>query len=232
MHIRCYATTTISNLLCALAGILVFVLPISATQADERQVAFLGVWILNDELSDDPRPRLGMTGSDGERGRRGRGGWFGPSGGGFGGRGLGGRRGHDGDRSGPEEMAERRAALQDAMRDLMTAARRITIVGTRDEILLTYNDGRVVRLLPDGREHAGVAGTSMRVARTTRWDDKILVTDIELKGRVKFEIERSYEVRNGESGRQLIIISRFAGEPFGGEKREFRRIYNAENPSR
>ena len=118
------------------------------------------------------------------------------------------------------------------MRDLMTAARRMTIIGTRDEILLTYNDGRVVRLLPDGRAHAGVAGTSMRVTRTTRWDDEILIADIELEGRVKFEIERSYEVRNGESGRQLIVISRFDSSPFGGEEREFRRIYDAENPSR
>ncbi|GIS98034.1 MAG: hypothetical protein CM1200mP25_2710 [Acidobacteriota bacterium] len=45
----------------------------------------------------------------------------------------------------------------------------------------------MVRLLPDGREHAGLAGTSMRVTRVTQWDDTTLVTEIQLDSRVKLK---------------------------------------------
>ena len=51
-----------------------------------------------------------------------------------------------------------REAMQSAMEDLTTAARRMTVVETEREVLLTYADGRV-RLIPDDREHAGIAGT-------------------------------------------------------------------------
>jgi hypothetical protein len=117
------------------------------------------------------------------------------------------------------------------MRDLMSVPRRMTITGTRDEVLVRHGDGRVIRLLPDGREHAGLAGSRMRLTRTTRWDSATLITDIELEGRLSFEGEQTYEVRNGEAGKQLIVTSRFWGGPFREEEREFRRIYDVENPS-
>ena len=173
-----------------------------------------------------------ISGSD--RDRRGRGGGFGaPGGGGFGGRrgGFGGRDG-DGNRPAPEDIAERRTGIQEAMRDLMSVPRRMTITGTRDEVILRHDDGRVIRLLPDGREHAGLAGSRMRLTRTTRWDSAALITDIELEGRLRFEVEQTYEVRNGEAGKQLIVTSRFGGGPFREEEREFRRIYDVENPSK
>ena len=86
-------------------------------QDPEREHAIQGVWVLNDELSDDPRPALG---SDGERGQGRRGsaarGGRGPGGGGVGGfgggrgggRGGGGRGGggRGGNRPDPEDMAE------------------------------------------------------------------------------------------------------------------------------
>jgi hypothetical protein len=210
--------TMVSGVLCALAGILVLVLPISATQADERHAAFLGAWVLNAELSDDPQE---ISGSDRDRGGRG---------GGFGGRrgGFGGRDG-DGNRPAPEDIAERRTGIQEGMRDLTSVPRRMTISGSQDEVILTYDDGRVIRLLPDGREHAGLAGSRMRLTRTTRWDSATLITDIELEGRLRFEVKQTYEVRNGEAGKQLIVTSRFGGGPFREEEREFRRIYDAEN---
>lgn len=203
-----------------------YTMPVSATQADERQVAFLGTWVLNAELSDALRPRPETSGSG--RDQRGRGGGFGGRDGGRGG-GFGGRGG-DGDRANPRDVAEGRTGIQEAMRDLMSAPRRMTISGTRDEVILTYDDGRVIRLLPDGREHAGLAGSSMRLTRTTRWDSVTLNTDIELEGRLRFEVEQTYEVRNGEASKQLIVTSRFAGGPFRDEEREFRRVYDAQNP--
>ena len=192
----------------------------------------LGTWVLNDDLSDALPPRAEM--SKGNRGRRG-GGFAGPGGGfgGPGGGGLGGRRGGFGGRAGgrvlPEDRALRRAGLQEAIKDLTTAPRRVTIDGIPEAIVLTYNDRRVVRLLPDGREHAGLAGTSMRVTRVTQWDDTTLVTEIQLDSRVKFEIEQTYHVHDGEYGLQLVVTSRFNGGPFGRKTREIRRVYDAEN---
>ncbi len=230
-----YGTKSVS---CSLAGAfvvaLVCVMPIGAGQVEERHEGLLGTWVLNDELSDALPPRAEM--SKGNRGRRGRGGGFSGPGGGFGGPGggvLSGRRGGFGGRNGgrptPEDLSSRRAGLQEAIKDLTSAPRRMIITGNPKEIVLTYNDRRVVRLLPDGREHAGLAGTSMRVTRVTQWDDATLVTEIQLDSRIKFEIEQAYEVYDGEDGLRLIVTSRYDGGPFGRETREIRRIYEAEH---
>ena len=216
----------------ALIVVVVCVMPLGAGQVDEQHEVLLGTWVLNDDLSDALPPRTEM--SKGNRGRRG-GGFSGPGGGfgGPGGGGLGGRRGGFGGRTGgrvpPEDRALRRAGLQEAIKDLTTAPRRMTIGGTPEEIVLTYNDRRVVRLLPDGREHAGLAGTSMRVTRVTQWDDATLVAEIQLDSEVKFEIEQNYRVHDGEDGLQLVVTSRFNGGPFGRETREIRRVYDGEN---
>ena len=201
------------------------------TQEGERTIQ--GVWVLNNELSDDPRATLGNEGSRGQ-GRRGpsAGGGRGPGGGdgfgGFGGgRGGGFGNGRGGDRPDPEEMAETREAMQSAMEDLMTAARRLTIVETEREVLLTYDDGRVVRLIPDDREHAGIAGSSMQVTRRTTWNGETLVTQIELQSRMALKLEQTYEVRL--DGQQLVITSTFEGERFGNdEDNELRRVYDRE----
>jgi len=216
----------------ALIVVVVCVMPLGAGQVDEQHEVLLGTWVLNDDLSDALPPRTEM--SKGNRGRRG-GGFSGPGGGfgGPGGGGLGGRRGGFGGRTGgrvpPEDRALRRAGLQEAIKDLTTAPRRMTIGGTPEEIILTYNDRRVIRLLPDGREHAGLAGTSMRVTRVTQWDDATLVAEIQLDSEVKFEIEQKYRVHDGEDGLQLVVTSRFNGGPFGRETREIRRVYDGEN---
>ena len=216
----------------ALIVAVVCVMPLGAGQVDEQHEVLLGTWVLNDDLSDALPPRTEM--SKRNRGRRG-GGFSGPGGGfgGPGGGGLGGRRGGFGGRTGgrvpPEDRALRRAGLQEAIKDLTTAPRRMTIGGTPEEIVLTYNDRRVIRLLPDGREHAGLAGTSMRVTRVTQWDDATLVAEIQLDSEVKFEIEQKYRVHDGEDGLQLVVTSRFNGGPFGRETREIRRVYDGEN---
>ena len=216
----------------ALIVLVVCVLPLGAGQVDELPEALLGTWVLNDDLSDVLPPRAEM--SKGNRGRRG-GGFSGPGGGfgGPGGGGLSGRRGGFGGRTGgrvpPEDRASRRAGLQEAIKDLTTAPRRMTITGTSKEIVLTYNDRRVVRLLPDGRKHAGLAGTSMRVTRVTQWDDATLVTEIQLDGEIKFEIDQTYHVYDDGDGLQLVVTSRFNGGPFGRDTREIRRVYDGKN---
>ena len=121
----------------------------------------------------------------------------------------------------------------------------MTIVETAREVLLTYDDGRVVRLIPDDRDHAGIAGRSMQVTRRTTWNGDTLVTRIELQSRMALRagghavgdegadddrtanIERSYTVRL--DGQQLVIVSTFDGERFQtDEDREVRHIYDKE----
>ena len=120
-----------------------------------------------------------------------------------------------------------REAMQSAMEDLMTAARRMTVMETEREVLLTYDDGRVVRLIPDDREHAGIAGSFMQVKRRTKWNGDKLLTRIELQSRMKLTLEQTYEVLF--DGQQLVITSTFEGERFGNdEERELRRVYDRE----
>ena len=185
-------------------------------QTPEGDRAIQGVWVLNDELSDDPRARFGSMA--GEEGRQGRGGGRG----GFGGVGGGG-----GDRPSPEEMAERREAMQSAMEDLMTAARRMTVVEGEREVTLTYADGRVIRLIPDDKEHAGIAGDSMQVSRRTKWDGEKLVTQIELQGRMSLEIEQTYEVLRDRQ--QLVVTSKVEGGRGSDGPRVLRRVYDRDS---
>ena len=208
----------------------------------DAELVLAGTWVLNDELSDDPRARAEERDDDSARrpgGRggfgRGPGGFGGPGGGpgGFGGRGpggFGGRGGFGGGRDGERPDPERMAGMREAMRDLLSAARRMTIAGDRNEVVLTYDDGRVVRLIPDGREHAGLAGTSAQVKRTTQWNGETLEAEIELQARRKFTVRQTYEVQDGpDGGRQLIVTSRVEGGRRGGD-RELRRVYDAGEP--
>ena len=108
-------------------------------------------------------------------------------------------------------------AMQSAMKDLMTAARRMTVVETEREVLLTYDDGRVVRLIPDDQKHAGIAGSSMQVERRTKWNGEKLVTRIELQSRMKLKLEQTYEVLLGgqAAGRHVNIRRRTVRERRG-----------------
>ena len=121
-----------------------------------------------------------------------------------------------------------REAMQSAMMDLMTAARRMTVVETEREVLLTYGDGRALRLIPDDQEHAGIAGNSMRVTRRTKWIGERLVARIELQSRMKLTLEQTYELVL--EGQQLVVMSKFEGDRFeDDEARELRRVYDRES---
>ena len=187
-----------------------------AVQHHERTLD--GSWIVNEDLSDDLRPRPPRR--DGDDERRDRGSFGRPGRGRFGGRGGG----FGGD---PERAARMRANLQEALRDLLTAPRRMTIVTDPDEIVLTYDDGRVVRLIPDDRERAGLAGTSAQVTRRTSWRGTALEAEIELQARVGIRVHQSYEVRTSDGHRQLLVTTRVDGGRRGRE-REFRRVYDSE----
>ena len=206
-------------------------------RAQETTTLIAGIWALNEDLSDElprslgnrpdnPRERDGVGG----RGGGGFGGGFGGGGRGGGGRGGGGRGGpggggRGGDRPDPEEMAAMREAMQSAIEDLMRAPRRMTIVVNDEaDVVLTYGDGRVVRLIPDDQEHAGIAGNAMEVKRRTTWQGDQLVTQIELQARMKFELHQTYHV--DPEWQQLVVTSRFEGDRFDNdEDRTFQRVY-------
>ena len=199
------------------------VLSSEVAQPEFSPTSLEGAWVLNADLSDEPRARLEGVGDDRGRGR---------------GRGAAGRRG-----SGPggrgraggspptrEELARLRQGIQEAVRDLMTAPRRMTIVMIENEIVATYDDGRVIRLVSDDQAHKGIAGTSMQVTRKTRWENEKLVTDISLDSRIEVKLEQTYEVRlTDPEGKQLIVTSRFiGGRASNGDRRELRRVYDVE----
>ena len=203
---------------------------ILAAQSGGAPAPIEGVWVLNQNLSDSAAgPELRGRSDDRVR-DRGNGGFRGPGGigggwGGFGGRPGGGGGRETSGRPDLEEMAASREAMQTAEKDLTSAPYRMTIVTPDNEVLLTYGDGRVVRLIPDNREHAGIAGTGMEVRRKTQWVGDRLTTQIELKSRSKLKVQRTYALDS--DGQQLVITSRFEGDRVeDDDEREFRRVYD------
>ena len=201
----------------------------TARPVQEAALPLAGTWVLNDELSDDPRAGRAERPDDDARRRGGRPGFGGrPGGSGPGPGGFGGRGGRFGGRGGARPDPEQAARLREALGQIMAAARRLTIAGDAEEVRLTYEDGRVVRLIPDGREHAGLAGTRGRLTRTTRWRGEKLETEIELQARRSVNVRQTYEVRAGGDGSpQLIVTTRVEGGRRRGGDREIRRVYDA-----
>ena len=165
-----------------------------------------GTWLLNYELSDDPRGNPVAVGDDGRRGRGG---------------GFGGRNGRAGDGIDPEKLRKRMSGVREAFADLLTAPRRMTIVQQESESVLTYDDGRLVRLIPDGREHAGIAGQGIKVIRKTSWDAGALRAEIRIESGPKL----IHVLEPRLHGKQLVATTTV--EPHGdNDGLELRRIYD------
>ena len=178
-----------------------------------------GTWLLNYELSDDPRGNPVAVGDDGRRGRGGGfGGRIGRPGGGRTGRGGYGRAGDGID---PEKLRKRMTGVREAFADLLTAPRRMTIVQRESESVLTYDDGRLVRLIPDGREHAGIAGQGIKIIRKTSWDAGALRAEIRIESGPKL----IHVLEPRLHGEQLVATTTV--EPHGDNAGlELRRIYD------
>ena len=201
--------------------------PLAApAQAESATPDLSGLWQLNYDLSDDPQGNVPGAVGEGPRRRPGGGFGVGGPGGGFGGRGggFGGRGGGWGRPEGDEAnrpRGERRAEMREALADLMTAPRQMTIAQREREIALRYDDGRAVRLIPDNREHAGIAGSGVEVTRKTRWEAGTLVAEIRLES--GFKLTHVLEPRL--EGAQLVVTTTIAPRgDFDGQ--EVRRVYN------
>ena len=175
-----------------------------------------GVWLLNWELSDDPNEQTpSAVGDGGRRGSRPGGGFRGP--GGYGGRGGWSGRPSDGNPPDPERMARAREAIA----DLLTAPRQMTIEQNAREIRFAYDDGRYVRIVPDNKEHAGIAGTT-EVIRKAGWKNGVLVVEVRPDSgpKVIHELELRLE------GEQLVVTTTI--EPRGSQDEiRLRRVYDA-----
>lgn len=139
-----------------------------------------GRWRVDYELSDTLQGDPPTASGEGEPRRRG--GGFGAPGtygrGGFRG-GRGASQYPDGERDREDSMAWR-SEMREAFADLLTAPRQMTIQQREREVVLTYGDGRAVRLVPDGRDHTGIAGQGVKVTRKTRWEDGALRAEISM----------------------------------------------------
>jgi hypothetical protein len=154
--------------------------------------SIVGVWTLNRDLSDQPPERPqgdDQRGRGGPGGRRGGGGFGrGGSGGGFpGGRGSGGS---------PEEQRRR----VEAVRAIMDAPARLTIIRTDSLVIVTTGDGRTTRLSPDGKK---IKDESTGIERKTKWDGDKLVT--EMTGAGPGKITETYAI-DREHGRLNVTL--------------------------
>ena len=132
--------------------------------------SIVGAWTLNKDLSQlaPERPQ-----GDDQRGRGGFGGRRGGGGRGGGGRGGAGGGFSGGPGAGDSPDAQRRRT--EAVRAIMEAPERLTIVRTESLVIITTGDGRTTRLSPDGKK---IKDESTGIERKTKWDGDKLVSEI------------------------------------------------------
>lgn len=138
-----------------------------------------GAWVLNPDLSDDPRQKYGSA--DIEDGRRR--GWGKPRlGGGLGapggmsGPGMGGPIRSDRAGLDPEEAAK----IREEIRQALSTPRRMTIVQEAKRLVITSPDSGTQTLDVDGKGHKRRTLTGLEVERKSKWKDHAMVTEVEL----------------------------------------------------
>ena len=182
----------------------------AALALQPQSSAIVGAWTLNKDLSDQP------PGADRSNGENGGGRHDGYGRGGSGGGMHGGHRGGMGGGSAPSpEDAERMRA---AMRDEMTPPEQMTIVQSESMILMTSQDGRTLRLSPDGKK---VKDENTKIERKTKWDGAKLVSEVNGLGRGK--ITETYTV-DSETHRLTVSLLIEGGR--NNQTRTLNRVYD------
>jgi hypothetical protein len=175
--------------------------PVGSAQPDNPTI--VGQWVLDTALSDrPPQPAARQGGGFGRGGGRRGGGGFGGGGfgGGFGGGGFGGRGGFDGPRGGDRGGAGSDDARSEfeALRSVIDAPARLTIVSADSMVIITTGDGLTTRLAPDGSK---VKDESTHTERKTHWDGHALVSEI--TGLGKGTVTQTYSV--DADGKRLLV---------------------------
>jgi hypothetical protein len=183
-----------------------------ATQPPLPPPQLAGRWDLNVAASDPAPTQLPQQGGgDADRG----------GGGGRGGRGggTGGRRGTYGEssRGGAKEESP---AVRQEMERAIEAPRFFIVVQREGSVILTDDQGRVTTLKPDGTKTVEQqAGGS--IERTSRWDDRALVTATKLSNGAKV----TQTFTKVFDGLQLVIVTRIEGGKLPSPM-EFKRVYD------
>jgi hypothetical protein len=204
--------------------------PAGSDSAEAKPPVLTGRWKLDPEKSDDARAKMreatgeerqgGSGGQGGSHGGGGHGGghWGGGGGGGhWGGHGGGYRGGQPANRPSEEE----RAAMRDVIDDVMQPADVLTITQGEKEVTIARDDGRSVRLFPDGRKN-DESGKS--VERKTKWDGPQLVSETKVgSGPVITEswslsadgqrLQSSVHVKMPRSEREVVINRLYQSAP-------------------
>jgi hypothetical protein len=176
-----------------------------------------GRWELNVQAS-DPAPSETAARGEGTEDRRGGGGGMGGRGGGMGRR--GGMSGRSGMGGGEAAKPEESAAARQEMERVIEAPRFLIIVQHEADLNLTDDQGHVTVLKPDGvKVSEQQAGAS--IDRTTKWDDRSLVTTTKLSNGVK--VTQTYTKIS--EGLQLVVTTRIEGGRRPNPV-EFKRVYD------
>ena len=176
---------------------LALVLGASALGADDKPAPspapvaapqLTGRYKLNPAESDDARAKfreaMAQRRGDDEGGSGGGGGGYGRhhGGGGFGGGGMGGGFGGGGGRrggwGGGGQSDSRRAGMRAAMDEAMDAGSVLTITQKDPEVVITYDDGRVLQLYADNRK---VKADGDAPERQSYWEGEKLVSEVQVK---------------------------------------------------
>jgi hypothetical protein len=178
---------------------------------DATRPVLSGTWTIDKAASSAPgsggMPDGGGMRSRGPGGGRGMGGGGGMGGGmGRGGGGMGGRPGGPGGPGGmsQEEMAARRALLQEALQ----MPQKFTLAQDGDKLIFIEPDGVVRTYVANGKDekHQLTNGT---IETKSRWKDDALVMEIKASDRAKFT--RTFTVT--KSPRRLEVTTTFDGGP-------------------
>jgi hypothetical protein len=152
-------------------------LPIVEARAD-KAADLRGAWVLNPDLSDDPRQKYGSA--DMEDSRRG---WGKPrlggglgSPGGMSGPGMGGPIRSDRAGLDPEEASK----VHEEIRQALNTPRRITIVQEPQRLVVTSDETGTHTLDVDGKGRKRRTLTGLQVEQKSKWKDHKLVTEVEL----------------------------------------------------
>jgi hypothetical protein len=178
--------------------------PVVLIAEDATRPVLSGTWTIDKAASSAPGSG-GMPDGGGMRGRGpgGGGGMGGGRRGGYGGGGgMGGRPRGGGSGMSQEDMAARRALLQEALQ--MPA--RFTLAQDGDRLIFIEPDGVVRTYVANGKDekHQLTNGT---IETRSRWDDHALVMEIKVSERGKFT--RTFTV--GGSPRRLEVTTMFDG---------------------
>jgi hypothetical protein len=197
----------------------------AAPPAAASAVPLQGEWRYNEGAS--TKPPEGFSGRAAGRGggrgdgRRGPLGPTGRRGGGFNPRGGRGGDSPDGPR-GAGSGGAAAARLQEVMQDINTPPARLTIVQTDSTVIITTDQGRTVRLAPNGKR---IKDDNTGVTRKTVWEAGKLVTEI--GGLSSGTVTQSYGL--DPTTHQLHVVSTLPNRQNSKEPIVLDRVYDASN---